>query len=58
MGELLVDYFERLSQIDPFDLEHEYVVAFQDGEEAADDGHYVVREHEFETGQDEAHPKT
>ena len=52
------DFFEQISQIEPFDLESEYVIALQDGDEAPDNGHYVVREHEFETGQDEAPPKT
>lgn len=56
MGELLVDFFEKLSQLDPFDHEVEYVVTFQDGDEGVDDDHYVVRAHEVEAPLDESAP--
>ena len=52
------DFFEQISQIEPFDLESEYVIALRDGDEAPDNGHYVVREHEVGRSPEETPPQT
>lgn len=43
-----VDFLQTTSQLDAFDGVCEFIVTFQDGNEALDEGHYVVREHQAE----------
>ena len=54
MKEPFIDLFERPSDFELFCDEREYRVAFQAGDEAFADGHYVVSESEAEDLSDES----